>query len=672
MKDSSEINKLKLRLEREKNARRQAEKLLEEKSLALFNSNQELKDIAQNLEALVDKRTRALQHSMQEALQLATAKSQFLANISHEFKTPLNGILGSLNLLKQTQLTEEQLYMADTAENCGENLVKLINDVLDVNQLSNENVTLLNIPFSVTKLANQVLQEFQSDIKQKGLTLSLQVHNMPTQLKGDPQRIKQLLTHLLSNAVKFSPSGAIQMILSYSDAGFTLVVADEGVGISEQQQKDIFNLFTQADESLTRLHGGVGLGLTLCQKICHLFGGKIELKSKLNQGTKVSVTLPLARESEELVEPAEVSTLAAMQEDSAAPIIRFHNQTVLLVEDNTINQQVISDLLRAMNLEVMIAENGQAGVARFLNSAPQLILMDIQMPVMDGLQAMRAIRQSGQPNATIPILALTAHSLPEDRKRSYEAGADEHLTKPISSRTLAKALAAYLTHDVVENQADRAGQDKPLLEVESLYGIDLPSVADRLMQNQTLITKVFAMFVEQYLGFADSLNQAIADLDHETVQRSLHTLKGSAGNISALKVADYSAELEKSLKHTSLGDNWLANNQDKLSALYCELTKVLDGLCKKLKLRETSEETEPQKGIFDSAKARSCIDNIVEHIYVDLSEVEVGLQQLQTMPMHPALIGYIDTLQNGLQNFDYDEMEQSCSDMLAILHEVTK
>ncbi|BDX05035.1 ATP-binding protein [Planctobacterium marinum] len=672
MTDNPEINKLKLRLAREKNARKQAEQLLEEKSLALFNSNKELKDLTQHLESLVEERTRALQCSMQEALQLATAKSQFLTNISHELKTPLNGILGSLNLLKQTALTEEQLYMADTAENCGEKLVQLINNVLDVSQLSNGKVTLLNVPFSATELTNQVLQELQSDIESKALTVSVQVQQLPVLLRGDPQRIKQLLTHLLSNAIKFSQNGKIELILSYSQAGFTLVVTDQGIGISEQQQKDIFNLFTQADESLTRLHGGVGLGLTLCQKICHLFGGTITLQSTLNQGTKVSVTLPLAQDSEEMQQHAQVLASMAGSTEQTESQIRFQGQTVLLVEDNIINQQVISDLLRAMNVEVIIAENGKKGVDLFLNSTPHLILMDIQMPVMDGLEAMRTIRQSGRPNATLPILALTAHSLAEDLKRSFEAGADEHLTKPINSATLAKALASYLAHDIGMTHHEKTIQSDLSQEVEELYGIDLPGVTERLMQNEDLVAKVFAMFVEQYRGFVEPLQTAIAALDHETVQRALHTLKGSAGNISALKVAEYSAALEKSLKNATLSNAWQEQQQDKLTDLFCELDKVIKALRNRLNLDEKAQSDGSPQGIFDANKTQVCIENIVQHIYVDLSEVESGLKQLQSMPMHPALSSHVQTLQNALQNFDYDEMEQSCSDMLAILHEVPK
>lgn len=675
MDENPQISRLKARVEREKVARKEAEKVLESKSRELFEANQELKVFAEHLEAIVAQRTQALQQATEEALKLATAKSQFLANISHEFKTPLNGILGSLTLLKSTELDEHQSYMLDTAESCGEGLVRLINNVLDVNSLTNNSFSLLNVAFSPVKVINQVATAFTPEVDKKGLSLDIQVSsNFPQLVKGDPTRFKQILEHLLSNAIKFSETGTISIVVNYDDAGLSVSVLDQGIGISEKQQQSIFDIFTQGDESFTREFGGIGLGLTLCQKLVALMGGHITLHSILHHGTKIKVTLPLAIECADSIDQAEIFEHEPPPEFDDPQDIQFEKQNVLLVEDNAINQEVARDLLVSKNLCVTIAENGLEALNMMASKPFDVVLMDIQMPVMDGLEATRHIRQSDADYSNLPILVLTAHGLPDDVKKSFDAGANEHLTKPLDNKLLLQRMGKYISWHRKQDEAPIQENSDDM--VTDLYGIDLESAKERLMNNDELLKKVFLMFAEQYRGFFQRLNDSLLAVNHEEVQRGLHTLKGSAGNISALKLAEIATVLEGDLKQMQLHAKWATAHKNELKQLEIELHKVLAGIVQKYASDDIVDSNnwhssqEAKQTDFSNLKGR--IDNIKDNIYIDLSEVEEEINYLQKQHVNKGYSAAVAQLQEGFASFDYELMEQSCEDLFESLKETSQ
>lgn len=670
MDENSKISRLEAKIAREKQARKEAEALLENKSRELYEANQELKILAEHLETTVDQRTQALQQATEEALKLATTKSQFLANISHEFKTPLNGILGSLTLLKSTELDEHQSYMLDTAESCGENLVRLINNVLDVNSLSTNNFTLLNVAFSPVKVLNQVATAFTPEIDKKRLGLDLVVcRHFPQLVKGDPTRFKQILEHLLSNAVKFSAEGKITVSFDYGEPGLTLIVKDQGIGISQKQQENIFDVFTQADETFTRGYGGIGLGLTLCKKLAALMGGHIKLQSVLHHGTEVKITLPLPFESEETVALEDVYEHEPPPSFDDPNDIQFERQHVLLVEDNAINQEVARDLLLSKNLNVTVAENGVEALNIISSRHFDLVLMDIQMPVMDGLEATRHIRNSECAYAETPILVLTAHGLPDDVKKSFDAGANEHLTKPLNNKLLLQRMAKYITWQQRSEQRDITDNEE--LITTELYGIDLESARDRLMNNDELLKKVFLMFADQYSGFFEKLQQALEDVSHEEVQRALHTLKGSAGNISALKLAEIATVLEGDLKLNQLSTRWSTLHQSDLKRLQIELNKVIKGI--ELKYTSTEKDGGGQPDMeLDFKALQTSVEQVKDNIYIDLSEVEEQINFLKSHKVNDTFAQSVETLEEGFQSFDYELMEQSCEKLLETLKEEVK
>lgn len=676
MDENPQITRLKARIDREKAARKEAEAVLESKSRELFEANQELKTMAEHLESIVDQRTQALQQATEEALKLATTKSQFLANISHEFKTPLNGILGSLTLLKSTELDEHQSYMLDTAESCGEGLVRLINNVLDVNSLASNKFSLLNVAFSPIKIINLVATSVTPGVDKKRLALDIKIsEEFPQLVKGDPTRIKQILEHLLSNAIKFSESGTITISASYQESGLVLGVKDQGIGISEKQQQNIFDVFTQGDESFTREFGGIGLGLTLCKKLVALMGGHISIYSILHHGTEVRITLPLPVECADSVDLAEVYEHEPPPEFDNPEDIQFEKQNVLLVEDNSINQEVARDLLASKNLRVSIAENGLEALSIVASKPFDLILMDIQMPVMDGLEATRHIRKSDANYSELPILVLTAHGLPDDVKKSFEAGANEHLTKPLDNKVLLQRIGKYLNWHRKQDEAPPEDSDNS--EIVELYGIDMDSARDRLMNNDELLKKVFLMFAQQYREFFSKLQEALEKVSHEEVQRGLHTLKGSAGNISALKLAEIATVLEGDLKQNQLHAKWATAHKNQLKRLEIELNKVIAGIEQKYQVTDEAEApsqcaSENRHTNTDFKILRGRIDNIKDNIYIDLSEVEEEINYLLKQKVNDDYSAAIKKLQEGFQSFDYELMEQSCEHLFDSLEETPK
>ncbi len=671
MAHEEEITRLKARVEREKQARKQAEKLLEQKSAELFNANQELAHFKQELETIVHQRTEALEKARDEALKLARTKSQFLANMSHEFKTPLNGILGSLSLLKETALNNRQQYMVDTAENAGESLVRLVNNVLDVSSLVTNNFSLLNISFSPAKVLNRVIDRFQSEARKKSLNLSLNVDPVfPDALKGDPTRIAQILEHLISNAIKFTQRGSIGVNLAYSDKGLQFQVVDTGIGIAADKQHNIFDIFTQADDSFTRDYGGIGLGLTLCQKIATLMGGAISLESKLERGTTVTVTLPLAVEEQAvLLEDEDGDYLDDNFFDDDAQISRhFSGEKVLLVEDNAINQEVARDMLLSKDLQVEIANNGQEALSLLQKNSYDIVLMDVQMPVMDGLEATRRIRKLPAPKCDIPIIALTAHGLQEDREKSLAAGMDAHLTKPIDLPVLTRKIAQYLqaTTEVISDPGSALGTLGENTNSPELYGINYQEALARMTGNLGLLEKVLNMFAQQYANFSSELQTSLSGLDRESSIRLLHSLKGSAGNVSANKLSNTSAALEKSLKEQGLTATWLTTNQTAVNDLVQHLQEVLASIHSFYQSQQKQPPENNGSKITDAA-IKEKITGIKQGIYEDLSTVQQELSELQSNELPKFVTAELALFELALADLDYGQMETSCDNILGQL-----
>ena len=406
--------------------------------------SQHINNLASGLEQASREQHQAMAQLIQtreEAEKANNAKSDFLAMMSHELRTPMNGVLGMLQLLETTDMTEEQVEYAALASESTEHLLKVINDILDFSRIERSELELEHIPFNLADLIGSCAQSFQHSAAQRGLDLQLMIPDdmRGLQVKGDPTRIRQILVNLVGNALKFTEQGRVTLeaqwqSLDHELLWFTCTVRDSGIGIPAESLELMFNAFQQADSSISRRYGGTGLGLPIARTLAERMGGTLRAQSEEGRGSVFTLEIPLALHQQ------------------TQPLLPHRTQTgdsdgegrnVLLVEDNPVNQTVIEAMLRSLGFKVSVAADGAQAVRSAESLIFEAILMDCRLPVIDGYEATRQIRQL--PGCTdLPIIALTANALQGDREACLSAGMNDYLAKPFKRTDLQQILQRWV------------------------------------------------------------------------------------------------------------------------------------------------------------------------------------------------------------------------------------
>lgn len=516
----------------------------------------ELTDYRDKLEQLVELRSRALHRAMEEAHHANQAKSDFLAHMSHEIRTPLNAIVGMSALLLQQERDPQRRDRLEKVVSAADALIRIVNEVLDFAKIESGRMGIEHVTFDLHKVVGDQIGVMEGRVRAKGLDLCLAIApDVPRRLRGDPLRLGQILLNLLSNAVKFTDRGKVSLNVACvpgarSDSGrvrLRFEVRDTGFGIPADCQTALFTPFTQADGSITRRYGGTGLGLAICKQLVELMQGEIGLVSTPGEGSLFHFELSLEVDDDTGANASPPTVPSAPPLRSDFDPARLRGARVLLVDDVALNREVALGFLRDAGVRVDVAHDGREAVERVARECYDLVLMDIQMPVLDGLAATRAIR--GTPRLRdLPIIAMTAHALPADRERSLLAGMNDHLNKPIDPRALLQTLARWIAPGSARCEGKPApssdGAVEQAADLPPLEGIDVATGLRNHLGRVALYRRMLDLFLADFPAVPERIAAAQARGEWAEARRLAHSCQSAAASIGALALARLAHEVE--------------------------------------------------------------------------------------------------------------------------------